>query len=173
VSCPDWRLLTAARERGDRNATDPADWAEAMEHFDACTPCRRDAVAADPLLVFRRLTAVELTPAEESSEVQAMCQAVTAMRTARRIEDRRSFAGWRRWAAAAVLVLASLGVGRDKAPRLEASAAFLASPAAATVPAGGSVPELDGLNRPGARVYHMEDGEDFSLLMIVDETFDV
>ncbi|HKI05377.1 MAG TPA: hypothetical protein VKK31_25580 [Thermoanaerobaculia bacterium] len=163
MSCPNWSLLTAARERGDRGAADPAGWAEAMAHFDACAACRRDAVAADPLLVFRRLPAVELTPAEESAEVASMRQAVTAMRTARRIEARRGFAGWRRWAAAAVLALASLGVGRDMEPRPERAAAFSAAPAAAP---DSSAPELEGLNRPGARVYHL--GSD--VLMIVDES---
>ena len=125
-----------------------------MEHFDACTLCRREALAADPLLVFRRLPAAELTPAEERSEVEAMRQAVTAMRTARRIEARRSFAGWRRWAAAAVLAVASLGVGRDKAPRLEPASA--PSRPRRSRAAESSAPEIEGLNRPDARVYHVD-----------------
>jgi hypothetical protein len=140
-----------------------------MEHFDACVLCRREALAADPLLVFRRLPAVELTPAEEGSEVEAMRQAVTAMRTARRIEARRSFAGWRRWAAAAVLALVSLGVGRDKAPRLEEAAAVAPAPMPAEA---SSVPALEGLNLPDARVYQMN-GIGLSVHMIIDASFDV
>jgi hypothetical protein len=159
VSCPDWGRLAAGRERAGADAADAADWAEAMGHFDACTLCRREALKTDPLLVFRRLPAVELTSAEESSEVEAMRQAVAAMRTGKRIEARRSFAGWRRWAAAAVLAVALLGVGRDKAPRLEQAAALSPTPAAES-----SAPEIEGLNRPEARVYHLDN----DVLWIVD-----
>ena len=108
MSCPDWTALAA---RGALEDAEPAGWAEAVAHFDACSRCRREALAADPLLVFRRLPASEMPPAEEHSEVESMRQAVAAMRTARRLESRRSFAGWRRWAAAAVLAGVSLGGG--------------------------------------------------------------
>jgi hypothetical protein len=162
VSCPDWNRLAACRD------ADPEGWTEAVEHFDACPQCRRDALKADPLLAFRRLPAAELTPAQERSEVEAVRQAVAAMRTARRLESRRSFAGWRRWAAAAVLAVAALSVGRDKAPRVE-RAAFVPSPAPAAAPAAAT---LDVLNRPAARVYHMN-GEGISVFMVVDESLDV
>lgn len=166
MSCPDWRLLAAGRERG---GTEAAGWTAAMGHFDACTLCRREALTADPLLVFRRLPAVELTPAEESSEVEAMRQAVAAMRTGKRIESRRSFAGWRRWAAAAVLAVASLAVGRDKFPALEPAAAVAPAPMPADA---ASVPALEGLNLPDARVYEWNSKE-LSVHLIFDESIDV
>jgi hypothetical protein len=167
VSCPDWRGLAAHRERGGAGA---ASWTEAMGHFDACALCRREALAADPLLVFRRLPAVELTPAEESSEVEAMRQAVAAMRTGKRIESRRSFAGWRRWAAAAVLAMASLAMGRDRTPSMEQAAAVTPAP----MPAAevSAVPALEELNLPQARVYQWNSKE-LRVHMIFDPSIDV
>ena len=162
MSCPDWTGVATRRE------TEPDGWAAAVEHFDSCALCRREALAADPLLVFRRLPAVELAPAEERAEVEAVRQVVAAMRTAERLEVRRSFAGWRRWAAAAVLTLASLSVGRDKARQLE-GVVTAPLPAAPKSTAG---PTLEELDRPGARVYHMA-GEGVSVFMIVDESLDV
>jgi hypothetical protein len=173
VSCPDWRQLTARRRR---EGSDPAEWAEAMAHFDSCLPCRREALAADPLLVFRRLPAVELGAAEERSEVEAVRQAVSAMRTARRLAARRSFGGWRRWSAAAVLALAALTVSRDKDPQLEMERTVRASllvPLAQPAPARGMIaPTIDVLNHPDARVYQMND-HGLSVIMVVHESFDV
>jgi len=102
VSCPDWNGLVASR---DREGADPAGWTEALDHLGVCSRCRPEALEADPLLVFRRLPTAGMTPAEESAEVDSMRQAVAAMRTARRLDTRRRFAGWRRWAAAAVPVV--------------------------------------------------------------------
>jgi hypothetical protein len=156
LSCPDWTALAARRH------AEPGGWSEAVRHFDACALCRRDALAADPLLVFRRLPVAELTPSEERSEVERNRQAVAAMRTAERLELRR-FAGWRRWGAAAVLALAALSVGRGNAYRSEQAAAIVHAPAS---------PALEGVNRPGARVYHMT-GEGISVTMVFDESLDV
>ena len=172
MSCPDWRQLTARRER---ERADPEGWAAAMEHFDSCPPCRREALAADPLLVFRRLPKVELGAAEERSEVEAVRQAVTAMRTARRLVARRSFGGWRRWSAAAVLALAALSVGRDRDPRLamgRMARASLLVPAQPAPAQALAAPMIEVLNRPDARVYQMP-GEDLSVIMVVDPSFDV
>jgi hypothetical protein len=161
VSCPDWSGLAA------RRADEPGGWLAAVEHFDACALCRREALTADPLLVFRRLPVAELTPGEERSEVEAVLQAVAAMRTASRLETRRSFAGWRRWAAAAVLAVAALLVGRDKAPERASVMTPPAAPAAAA-----AAPMLEGVNRPGARVYHMA-SEGLAVVMVFDESLDV
>lgn len=159
MSCPDWTALAVRRDDG---------WEAAVEHFDGCTLCRREALAADPLLVFRRLPASELTPAEEQAEIDAVRQAVTAMRKAERLEWRRSFAGWRRWAAAAVLAVAALTVGRDRVAGPERAGETPAAPMSLAAPA----PTLEGVNRPGARVYHM-DGEGLSVVMVFDESLDV
>jgi hypothetical protein len=156
---------------------EPAGWTAALEHLDACPSCRPEALTADPLLVFRRLPVTELALAEERSEAESMRLAVAAMRNAGRLESRHHFAGWRRWAAAAVLALASLAVSRDRAPHPASGIAAAVPPPAAqhlTSPAASAAEPaaIEGLNRPGARVYHM-DGEGISVFMIVDESLDV
>ncbi len=161
MSCPDWTALAVRRDDG---------WAAAVEHFDGCTLCRREALAADPLLVFRRLPAADLSPAEEQAEIEGVRQAVAAMRKAERLEGRWSGARWRRWAAAAALAVAALtAAGRDKAPVPRQHAV---RPAAAPMAAAVPVPMLEGVDRPGARVYHM-DGEGITVYMVFDEKLDV
>ena len=175
ASCPDWNGLVALR---DREGADPAGWTEALDHLGACLRCRPEALEADPLLVFRRLPAPEMTPAEESAEVDSMRQAVAAMRTARRLDTRRG-AGWRRWAAAAVLALASLAMGHDRAPMEESMARMPMLPpesvAATALPEAApetGTPTLEDLNRPNARVYQVQ-RKDFALVMVVDKGMDV
>jgi hypothetical protein len=170
MSCPDWTALVALRESND---AEPAGWAEAVTHLDACPRCRREAMAADPLLVFRRLPVSEMPEAVEQAEAESMRQAVAAMRTARRLESRRSFAGWRRWAAAAVLTVASLAMG-DKAPvelnpAATPEAAVAAAPAAPSPAATAVLERLDGSD---ARVYQV-DGKDLTAFMIVGDKVDV
>jgi hypothetical protein len=173
--CPDWTSLVAARERAEHedNGAVPAGWPAAMEHLDACPRCRRQAVAADPLLVFQRLPGVGLAPAEERAEAESMVQAVAAMRAAGRLKSRRSFTGWRRWAAAAALALISLSLGRDKAPLLATASVppALALPATA-IPADNGSATLERLDRSDARVYQLN-GKDLSVFMIVDKNLDV
>lgn len=182
MSCPDWSGLAALRRQDpqEQEDADPAGWAAAVTHFDACPRCRREALLADPLLVFRRLPSAELDEAGERSEVETMHQAVTAMRTAQRLESRRRFTGWRRWAAAAVLTLAALSASsqsRDRSPLalMAPSPAPLAltplAPAAGP-DAGHGQETLEGLNRPAARVYQMS-GKDISVVWIVDKSLDV
>ncbi len=170
MSCPEWSRLAVLRD------DEPAGWTAALEHLDACPSCRPEALKADPLLAFRRLPVTDLAPAEERSEVESMRLAVAAMRNAGRLESRHHFAGWRRWAAAAVLALASLAVSRDRAPHPGIKAAAVPPPAArrvATPAASAAEPAaIEGLNLPGARVYHV-DGEGLSVVMIVDESLDV
>jgi hypothetical protein len=170
MSCPDWTFLVAARESAD---AEPAGWTEAMAHLDACPRCRREAVAADPLLVFRRLPAMAMPEGDERAEAESMRQAVAAMRTARRLESRQHFAGWRRWAAAAVLATASLSVSWDKAPRPaepEPVALKAAEPAPAVLPASSAT--LESLDGADARVYQMN-GQGVTAFMIVDHKVDV
>jgi hypothetical protein len=181
-ACPDWNALVALRDRADLAGleAEPAEWAAALTHLDGCPRCRRQAMAADPLLVFRRLPGAERPAAEESAEAEAMVQAVSAMRAAGRLESRRRFAGWRRWAAAAVLALASLSVGRDKAPLLAPPPAppEAALPATASPAAGGAnvmntgAATLERLDSSDARVYQLN-GKDLSVFMIVDNKLDV
>jgi hypothetical protein len=167
VSCPNWSALSA--HRNDRRATEPEGWTEALAHFDSCSVCRRQALAADPTLVFRRMPVVEPTPAQELDEVAAVRQAVAAMRTASRLDARPRSAsiflgsrrGWKRWAAAAVLALASLSLGQDpvaipKPPELS----------------GADQPLIEGLNLPDARVYQYG-GEDVAVALVFSENLDV
>jgi hypothetical protein len=172
VSCPDWRALAAHRDdpRRSRRETEPEGWTEALAHFDSCSLCRRQALAAEPTLVFRRIPVVTPTPAEEADEVAAVRQAVAAMRTASRLDDRRPVpglgskrGGWKRWAAAAVLALASLSLGQDPGPSFDPSAMS----GAAALP-----PSIEGVNLPDARVYQMG-GEDFAVTMVFSESLDV
>jgi hypothetical protein len=170
TSCPDWNGLVALRERED---ADPAGWAEAVAHLDGCARCRPRAMAADPLLVFRRLPGAGADGADESGEAESMIQVVAAMRTAERLESRRRFAGWRRWAAAAVLALASLAVGRDRSPAVStpgpaASAPAVAAVAAPTAPGTGAT--LEALD--GSSVYQI-DGQDLTAFVIVGNKVDV
>lgn len=168
MSCPDWTRLVALREGAE---AEPAGWTEAMAHFDACPRCRREAVAADPLLVFRRLPAMEMAAGDERSEAESMRQAVAAMRTSRRLESRQR-AGWKRWAAAAVLAIASLSVGWDKAPRPAPAVLKAVEPAPAeVVPAAGGA-TLEQLGGSDARVYQMN-GQGVTAFMIVDHKLDV
>jgi hypothetical protein len=188
-ACPDWTSLVAARERAERENDEagnavPAEWTAALEHLDACPRCRRQAVAADPLLVFRRLPGADLAPAEEHAEAESMVQAVAAMRAAERLESRRRFTGWRRWAAAAALALISLSLGRDKTPLLATASvapavALPESAATAGHQAGNEVSAaangtatLERLDRSDARVYQLN-GKDLSVFMIVDKKLDV
>jgi hypothetical protein len=174
VSCPEWSRLAVLRNK--LRDDEPEGWTEALEHLDACQRCRPEALKADPLLVFRRLPVTDLNPAEERSEAESMRLAVAAMRNAGRLESPHRFAGWRRWAAAAVLALASLALGRGRTPHSTSALAAAVAPAAvqhaAASPAGAEPASIEGLNRPGARVYHM-DGEGLSVFMIVDESLDV
>ena len=178
MSCPDWTALVALREGED---VEPAGWAAAVTHLDACPRCRREAMAADPLLVFRRLPVSEMPEAVEQAEAESMRQAVAAMRTAKRLESRRSFAGWRRWAAAAVLTVASLAMG-DRAPvELNPAAAESAAVTASEAVAVAAAPEapspaatavLERLDGSDARVYQV-DGKDLTAFMIVGDKVDV
>lgn len=172
MSCPDWKALAAVRESAE---AEPAEWAEAMAHFDACPRCRREAVAADPLLVFRRLPVVEMPEGDERAEAEAMRQAVAAMRTARRLEHHRH-AGWKRWAAAAVLATASLSVSWDKVPRTQEPEPVALKPAvaapAAPRPATTGPATLEALDGSNARVYQMN-GEGVTAFMIVANKADV
>lgn len=115
MSCPNWKGLTAWRR--ERDGVEPAGYREALAHLDAgCTLCRRQALAADPTLMFRAVPVMEIPEAHEVDEVEAMRQAVAAMRTASRmeaLETRRTRQGWWKWASAAMLAVAALSVSTD------------------------------------------------------------
>ncbi|HEV2844454.1 MAG TPA: hypothetical protein VG477_06390 [Thermoanaerobaculia bacterium] len=163
TGCPSWKTLVLDRERRERDGADPEGWAEALEHFDACRDCRSEALKADPLLVFRRMPELDLPAAGERSEVESMRQAVTAMRTAKRLESGRRFAGWRRWAAAAVLAAVSLSVSQDKVAEIELAAGPAATAGSAILEIGE--PPVEGLDR-NSRM-HIEVARDGSPFVMV------
>lgn len=183
-TCPDWRALVAHRK--DPLSEEPAGWQEALAHLDGCPVCRREAPAADPTLLFRRLPALDMGAAAEAAEVESMIQAVATLRTARRLEtpERASRAAWKRWSAAAALatVALSLGAGHGlrREPTVSLSSLPVPSRSGTVVPAAVSprfasdqVPVVEELNRPAARVYQMDGGKNLSVVMIVDERLDV
>jgi hypothetical protein len=115
LSCPDWKALSAWRR--ERDGVEPAGWRAALAHFDGgCKACRRQALTADPTLMFRAVPVIEIPEAQEVDEVEAMRQAVAAMRTASRmeaLETRRDRQSWWKYASAAVLAVAALSVSTD------------------------------------------------------------
>jgi hypothetical protein len=186
VTCPNWTALTAhRRERGGPGAAEPETWPAALAHFDGgCPLCRKAALKADPTLVFRRLPSVpaaKMTETEERAEVEAVRQAVAAMRTASRLgsEARKSGAlsGWRRWTAAAVLALAALfipsGDAREARPGADQAAIFRDGYVGeGSQESDLDTPVMEGVNLPDARVYHMS-GDGLQVVMVVDESIDI
>ncbi|HZF10181.1 MAG TPA: hypothetical protein VFE33_15440 [Thermoanaerobaculia bacterium] len=198
VACPDWRALTAHRidplGRRGRETDEPAGWTEALAHLDGCPDCRRAALEADPTLLFRRLPALpppvlDLAPAALAAEVESIRLAVAGMRTARRLApppERSLLRRSRHWGAAAGLAIAALSLGATPALRpAPHGIAALTAPRTVRLPAPPAnvrlvsdrvpdrVPTIEELNRPAARVYQMDGGENLSVVMIVDERLDV
>jgi hypothetical protein len=188
MSCPDWKVLAAWRD--DPRAEEPAEWQEALAHLDrGCVPCRRAACAADPTLVFRRLAVVPAqAPAQEATEADAMRRAVAAMRAASRVQaaERSSrstwMAKWKHRGVAAALTVAALSMPTspaDHAVRPQRQPIAAALPAAMTAGSfeagaalpGEDLPTLEGVDQPGARVYHMA-GDGLAVTMIFDESLD-
>lgn len=200
MSCPDWIALTAhRRDRNHRDGSEPAGWSAALAHLDdGCNLCRRQALTADPTLVFRRLAAVPaaaMTPAEERSEADAVRAAVAAMRAASRLDSLeprpRTSSIWKRWstgglAAALALVAVTIPggpgghpsrpakVGADEAIFREGRVEVgpVDEPVAAAQQVDLEEPVVEGVNLPDARVYHMS-GDGLSVVMVVDESLDI
>ena len=194
MSCPDWRRLAAHRRAapGTPGAEEPEAWPAALDHLDGCSDCRRRAVAEDPLLVFRRLPAVEAGP----DSVAAMRAGVAALRRAHRVEGGRAPADldagrlgrwWGRVAAAAVLAAALLAVApaaertRNAGNAAVEVQARYGGPALGWTPTGflpaaflddPGLPAVDDIEHPTASVYHFDD-EDVELVMVVDAGLDV
>jgi hypothetical protein len=181
VSCAaafDWRALVA--HRLDARLAEPAGWPDAVAHLGACAECRRAALAADPTLVFLRLgeeRAGAREPAQELAEVERVRGAVAAMRAASRLGRGRrpSRAGWKRWAAAAVLLPAALSTGRRaELPAGVMTAGITAGMTAVEEPPfpapAARLPMIE-LDRPEARV-HVGVGPGISNIMVYDENFE-
>lgn len=192
MTCPDWRRLVAARERGA--GEDPAGWSEALEHLEACPLCRRAALEADPLLALRDLP----EPTLEADEGRRMVAATRALRRRQAATVR-----WRRRAAAAVAVVtvaAALAVGSgvlergdettraargtseevtpadgagDLASTTDTATGAPRSAARETAPASTtSMPSVLDLEQPTARVYEVTDA-DLAVVVVVDGELDL
>lgn len=166
MSCPDWRSLVAARERDPHVlGTDPPGWSEALDHLDRCPGCAGEALALDPLLVFRRLPRTEPKP----GEVEALATEVLALvRAGRRAERLPRRSGWWRGVAAAALVAAALAL-EPGAGGLRPVPGRVVATLAADLP---TLPLLDGLEFPSARIYELG-GDGLAVVMVVDESLDV
>jgi hypothetical protein len=186
-NCPDWKILAAHRR--ERHGAEPVGWNEALKHLDRCERCRQAAVAADPSLLFRRLSKVPPAPAAEAAEAESIIQAVAGMRAATRMgagTPPRRRAGWRAWrrhAAAAALIVAALPLGGDDGWRLRLAGQIgseaMPLPEEALQPAAGLAagmeldqPLIENLDRPEARIYQMG-SPDVAVVMIFDENFEV
>ncbi len=192
MSCPNWTSLAAHRLSGD---SEPEGWSEALAHFDGCQLCRKQALKADPTLVFRRLPPVSsaaMTEAQEQAEVESVRQAVAAMRAASRLDSREgrgsTSSGWKRWAAAAALAVAALAMPShdSREARQDGGAAPIFSegrrtalstelvsdaPANQQVDLGWSSVVEGVMSSPKTRVYEMS-GE-MPVVMVVNEDIDL
>jgi hypothetical protein len=194
MTCSDWTLLAAHRLADSPAAAEPEDagaWAEALDHLDRCPECRRRAVAADPTLVFRSLSAWE----PDAAEVDAMRAGVAALRRAHRVTPEGALqakaaparaaagerTGWR--VAAAAGLAAALLSAAPVAERLSGERSRPA-PSAARFAAGAvgvpvaaflddpSLPAVDDIENPTASVYHFDDDQ-VAVVMVVDAGLDV
>ena len=178
MSCPDWGALVRERDAGATGESERLD--AALEHLAGCRDCRRAALAADPLLVFRRNARAERAGAEAAGSVRAMQDSVLALVRASRVapatrpERRRN--GFRVAASLALLSLLSLaggprGTEQPTAARQTASAldSWIDDTALSAEVAPPAVEELERLD---ARIYEMPQ-KDFAVVMIVDSSLDV
>lgn len=112
MTCPDWQTLCYLRQTRDRrqagprqaDAGDVPGWQAALRHLDDCPSCQREALAADPTLLFRRLPVLSA----DADETEAMKRAVASMRRGETIEHRAP-ASRRMLLRAAALAVVLLG----------------------------------------------------------------
>jgi hypothetical protein len=199
MSCPDWRLLVAAREAAisvsisssaisdTAPEADPPGWSEARRHAAQCSRCREAALAADPLLLFARLPERTVTPADIGDMQSAVAALVRASRvgqadpqpaTTERLHFGKRASGLLSLLTA-TRVAAALGVcsllALSGVPRSSSSARSALDESAAFDRLQG-MPALDSaveeLDRPGARIYELPQ-PDMAVVMIVDASLDV
>ena len=188
MTCPDWPAIVAARDT--EPAVDLPVWAEARRHAAACSLCRGEALAADPLLLFASLPERAAAP----GEIVDMQAAVSALVRASRVGQgdqalpasqpavangpgERPGVRWTTRVAAALGVCSLLALSGAPRPH---------SPVFGTLAAGGAPAhlgaaveddaELDSaveeLDRPGARIYELRQ-TNMAVVMIVDASLDV
>ncbi len=155
---------------------------EWVEHIRACSSCRRAVVAGDPILVFSLL---EPDPLDEV-QVAEMQAAVRTLRRSRVIEagDKSRPSGERKTTMVAASLLCALALlplsGERRLEDAGQPPVYVVSEERLRAQSGWlqwvedrtATPVIEGLNRPGARVYQLTE-EDLAVVMIVDETLDL
>jgi len=190
MSCPNWDDLARQRATEQR---EPEAWRLAVRHLDSCGACRQQAVASDPLLVFRARSGAPSERYEDAAEVVEMCRSVKAVVRSRDWESPRQparhSAAWRQAAAVGLLAFLLLLLGPNgrvgPLPSAVGGADSLSVQEADRVVGTTSATELldhltaalplslvENVDRPGARVYELR-RENLSLVMIIDHTLDV
>ena len=173
MTCPDWRALAARRASGE----EPIEWPQALDHLDGCPDCRHAAPLADPVLLFRRLPTVELA----AEEVEEMRLRVQVLRRGRRFEPLlRSRRVTVQRAAAMIALLGGLTLlgGHSGLGSRPGGEPFLASDPwpylAATSLTEDEIaqPLLEEIDQPFDQVVQWS-GEDFSMVLVVDQRLDV
>lgn len=175
MSCPAWGRLVERRDAGEESG-----WRAALEHFDRCSKCREEALAADPTLLFRRLPSTEV----DARDVEEIREKVSWLRRARELErsvedgDSRS-PTWRwlgRIAATILLVAASTGIGLDRMdpPGLgsETVSGSVSPPEIRLPPAIAAQPLLEDTGPGTDQIVEWTDAE-LSLVVLIDEELDV
>jgi hypothetical protein len=160
--CPNWGQLAAAR---DASPADPPGWDQALRHLDECPRCRPEAMAADPLLAFRRLP--PLLVAED--EAERMRLRVAALRGAGRLTPSRRWPALRQAAAAAVLALGLLaGGGAPQRPGADSPPGGMAYATAPALDAAlSSEPLFEELDQRFDQVVQWN-GDNLSVVLVVD-----
>jgi hypothetical protein len=177
LSCPEWKGLLAHRLEPD-GAPEPEGWTAAVEHLDDCPVCRRQAFSLDPSLLFVAQAPPSVDDAEVGrikANVHTLLRARAAERTSHRV--RRGLGRFA--AAAAVVALMVLLPTHTSRQALTAPAALpgLASDAGAIAASDAGLmeapaPVIEPLDLPAARIYQLG-GENFSIVMVVDDSIDV
>ena len=140
MRCPAWPALL--EHRFDPSLPEPEGWADAVEHLDTCTACRRQAEDIDPTLIFRHLP----VPVLGGDEIADMKLAVHTLRTTSALKTPST---GERFAARFVTGLDP----RHGAAWKVAAAALLAAGVTASV---SLPPELQTAPRPQAAAVHPE-----------------
>ena len=146
----------------------------ALAHSEGCPECRRVVAAIDPSLAVSNLPPVAVS----SSEVETMKSHVLAARRMRRLDRlaRTTASAGRRWAAVAALTVGILLVAEDEGRRSEDD---LTAPMSAARPSSedysffGALPLAGSFESSRPRIYQLDGEEDFSLIWIVDDAFEV
>lgn len=159
--CPDWPALAAAR---DASPADPPGWEQALTHLEGCPSCRLAAVAADPLLAFRRLPG----PSLATDEMEQMQLRLAALRGAGRVAPPGRKRTLPQAAAAAMVALALLAGGNaPHSPEADLAPLRPTPIASALAAALAAEPLLEELDQPFDQVVQWN-ADDLSVVLVVD-----